>query len=95
MGVLRMNMFWVLPAIASPALYTIANFIDKILVDHHLPDVRTVTGVSGLASGVLGLVILLVCGGPWRLDSDTCYLLVGGGLLLLYLMPYFAALKKS
>lgn len=53
---------WYLFAALTPSLYSLTNFVDKFLLEKKLKDSITITALSCMASGILGIVIGLITG---------------------------------
>ncbi len=84
---------WYLFALAAPTLYSVSTFVDKFLLEKRIRDPLAITALSGILSGILGIIIGTVTG--WRaVGGQGVWILLGAGLLLIiYLIPYFAAMK--
>ncbi|MCL4338488.1 EamA family transporter [Patescibacteria group bacterium] len=84
---------WYLFAAAAPLCYSIAVFIDKFLIDKRIKDPFALTSLFGIVSGCVGLLIGFITGFKSIGFPDTALIMFGGMLLLVYLIPYFEAMK--
>lgn len=84
---------WYFYAAAAPTLYSITNFVDKFLIEKKIKDPMAITALSGLVSGVLGILFGIFSGFKFIGLIQTVLLLLAGVLLVFYLLPYYKALK--
>ncbi len=80
-------------ALATPAFYSISNFIDKYLIDKKIREPMAITAVSSIVAGMLGLLVGFITGFKMIGYSQIALIMLGGMLLTFYLMPYFEAMK--
>lgn len=78
-----------------PLFYSFAVFIDKFLIEKKIKDPVALTALFGIASGVVGIIIGLITGFKFIGLYQTGLVVVGGMLLLFYLLPYFVAMKMD
>ena len=86
---------WYLFALVTPTLYSVSTYIDKFLLEKRIREPLAVTALSGILSGLLGVCIATVTG--WKaIGGSGIWILLGSGLLLvLYLIPYYEAMKRE
>jgi len=85
-------MNWFLYAIASPALYSITNYIDKFLVEKRIKNPLFVPTFVGLIILLLGILILAIKHFPVLPLMPLTLIILSGVFLYIYLIPYFQAL---
>lgn len=86
---------WFYYALATPAIYSVTNFIDKFLVDKKVKTPMVLTVANGFIVACLGIVIGLL-GGFRIIPATQLLLILGAGVLLeLYIWPYYEALKRD
>lgn len=85
-------MTWLFFAVATYALYSVTNFIEKFLIDKKIKYPSTVTILGGAFSFVVGVIIFSLRGYHVLPVAQMLLLLTSGTLLTLYLIPYFKAL---
>lgn len=84
---------WIIFATLTPFLYTVTNFIDKYILEKKIKDPTAATIFGSYVSGVIGIIILAINGFPIFETQQIVYLCIAGILLVLYLLPYYSALK--
>jgi drug/metabolite transporter (DMT)-like permease len=86
---------WYLFALVAPTLYSVSTYVDKFMLEKRIRDPLAVTALSGLLSGILGIIIGTVTG--WKaIGGSGIWILLGSGLLLIiYLIPYYEAMKRD
>lgn len=88
-------MSWFYYALATPALYSVTNFIDKFIVDKKVEHPLVITVVSGLIVGMLG-ILMGVLGAFKEIPLYQLLLILTAGIFLeWYLWPYYIALKRD
>ncbi|OGH20786.1 MAG: hypothetical protein A3D74_05690 [Candidatus Levybacteria bacterium RIFCSPHIGHO2_02_FULL_37_13] len=85
-------MNWFLYAIASPALYSLTNYIEKFLVEKRVKNPLLVPTFGGLIILLLGILILAIKHFPILPLMPLILIILSGVFLYLYLIPYFQAL---
>lgn len=86
---------WFYYALATPAIYSVTNFIDKFLVDKKVKTPMVLTVANGFIVACLGVVIGLL-GGFRIIPAPQLLLILGAGVLLeFYIWPYYEALKRD
>jgi drug/metabolite transporter (DMT)-like permease len=90
-------MNWVLLAIIPPLLFSISNYIDKLLVGKAGGESSGGLFILSGAAGIITIPVLLFFA-PTSIFSVSFYegvlLLLQGALFVLYLIPYFKALQQ-
>jgi uncharacterized membrane protein len=86
-------MNWFFYALATPALYSVTNFIDKFLIEKKIKEPILIISLSGFISFVLGIIIFLVRGFRFFEPTQIGLIVFAGIILDFYLLPYFKALK--
>ena len=90
-------MNWILLAIIPPFLFSISNYIDKLLVGKAGGESSGGLFILSGAAGVITIPILLLFA-PTSVFAVSFYegvlLLLQGALFVLYLIPYFKALQQ-
>lgn len=84
---------WIIFATLTPFLYTVTNFIDKYILEKKIKDPTAATIFGSYVSGVIGIIILAINGFPIFETQQIVYLCIAGILLVLYLLPYYSALR--
>ncbi len=84
---------WYIFAALTPTFYSFTNFIDKFLLEKKVKDPISITTLTGLASGILGITIGIISGFKYPGFSQMVILLFAGILLIFYLLPYYEAMK--
>lgn len=84
---------WIIFATLTPLLYTVTNFIDKYILEKKIKDPTAATIFGSYVSGVIGIMILAINGFPIFETQQIVYLFIAGILLVLYLLPYYSALR--
>lgn len=86
---------WYFFASIPPLLYSVSNYVDKFLLDKKIKEPVAITSLSGMVSGLLG-VIFWASTGFKILTAFQAILIIGSGLLLnFYIIPYYQALKND
>ncbi len=88
-------MNWLLYAVASPALYSLTNYIDKFLVEKRIKNPLLVPIFGGLTTLILGILIFIIKNFPILPLLQAILILISGIFLFLYLIPYFKALSTE
>ncbi|MBI4009488.1 EamA family transporter [Candidatus Roizmanbacteria bacterium] len=86
-------MSWFFYALATPALYSVTNFIDKFLIEKKIKEPILLTIFGGFTVFVLGICILLIRGFKIFDIKELGIILLAGVFLELYILPYYKALK--
>lgn len=84
---------WYLFAAATPAFYSVSNFVDKYLIEKKIREPLAITALSGLLSGILGIILGFIVGFKNIGIPQIGLLILAGLLLIFYLLPYFEAMK--
>lgn len=84
---------WYLFALATPAFYTFSNFIDKYLLEKKFREPVTITAVTCIISGLIGLLAGLVFGFADLGFTQISMIVAAGLLLTFYTLPYYEAMK--
>jgi drug/metabolite transporter (DMT)-like permease len=86
---------WYIFALLAPILFSVSNYIDKFLLEKRIRDPFAITALTALFSGILGVGIGIVTG--WKpIGGLGIWIAMAAGILLvLYLLPYFEALKRE
>lgn len=88
-------MAWLPFALASPALLTIVNFIDKYIVERAVPDHRAMPVFAGAIGLIVAVIALLLGGGAPLPAQDIAILLLGGVLIIVGAVLYFRAMTQE
>lgn len=84
---------WFYYALATPAIYSVTNFIDKFLVDKKVKTPMVLTVANGFVVAILG-VIIGFSGAFKAIPLTQLLFILGAGVLLeFYIWPYYEALK--
>ena len=86
-------MIWIWYTIGAYGVVSMANIIDKILVDKYIKDSSIVVLFTGSVALVTGIVIYLLRGLPTIPVTQFVIVTAAGMLLAWYLLPYFKALE--
>ena len=86
-------MTWLAYALATPVLYCVAVFIDKIVLGKKISDPLIMTLLSGAIMGLMGISFALFFGLKDIGFIQTLALIASGVLALFYILPYFYALR--
>lgn len=86
---------WILIALLPPILFSATIYLDKFVVDKYFRGAGGLTIYSGLVKLLMAAVIFLLPFSkvtllPWR---DGLLIILGGALLLYYILPYFKAIS--
>lgn len=86
---------WYIYALITPTLYSVSTYVDKFLLEKRIRNPLAVTALSGVLSGMLGIVVASITG--WRSvgGAGIWVLLSAGFLLIIYLIPYYEAMKRE
>jgi drug/metabolite transporter (DMT)-like permease len=84
---------WYFFAFSAPILYSFTSFIEKFLLDKKIKNPMTILFLTNLFWTLLGIVIWGLKGFPLLNLRETTVLLIAGIILVLYLIPYYKALK--
>ncbi len=89
-------MSWLPLALASPALITIVNFIDKYLLERQIRDHRALPVFAGLIGGLASLVLMPFAGVDPTLPALTVAILIVTGMsVILGAVFYFNAISRD
>ncbi|MGE5398464.1 MAG: EamA family transporter [Chitinophagales bacterium] len=88
-------MNWLFPALLSPAVYSIVNFVDKYIVCGRGINYRGVPIYSAIVATVFGLFIWIYNGYPLLNFLDTILVLLSGSLSLWASALYFKAISRD
>lgn len=86
---------WFYYALATPAIYSITNFIDKFLVDKKVKKPIVLTVANGFVVCLLGIIIGLFGAFTSIPLLQLILILIAGILLEIYIWPYYEALKRD
>lgn len=84
---------WIFYALAAPFLYSITNFVDKYLLEKRIKDPIAASVFGSAVSSFLGFLLFMFLGFPKIEPMQVIFLLLAGILLVLYLVPYYSALR--
>ena len=91
-------MAWIFLALLAPALYAVTNYIDKLLISRYLGDTGegALIIVSALAFPCFLPILYLINPNVFSVSYfDASVLMLSGIILIIYLIPYFRALKDN
>jgi len=80
-------------AALTPIFYSFSVITDKFLIEKKIKDPYVLTIVFGLMTGVMGIVLGFITGFQQIGFVQIGFMMFAGMLLLLYLFPYFEAMK--
>lgn len=83
---------WLFFAFLTPALYPIANYCDKVALDHFGIKPRQLCALVYFGFAVQSLVVALAVGGPFAPLSAGAPLFLAGVFFVLFALPYYKAL---
>lgn len=86
---------WYVYAAVTPLFYSISNYIDKFLLEKKIKNPFSMTVLSGMVSGLIGVIVWGVAGFKLIGIIPTALMFLAGLLLIFYLLPYFAAMKQE
>lgn len=84
---------WYVFAALTPTFYSFSVFTDKFLIEKKIKDPFVLTVLLGVGSGIVGIILGIITGFQRIGFVQTGFMLFAGMLLLLYLFPYFKAMK--
>jgi|SRR3989344_6066592 len=85
----------ILSAIASAAVYSVSNYIDKFLLEKQKLNYYVITVYSGIFGLLAGLIIAFFAG-VYTDDFKTIILIIISGFFInISLLPYYKALSKD
>ncbi len=89
-------MNWVLITLSATALWAVGNYIDKYVLDKHFRGIGGLTIFSGLMSLLTAIVLFFAPFSHFQALPlrETLIILSSGVLLLLYILPYFQAMRE-
>lgn len=86
-------MSWLFYGLLAPAMFTIAIFIDRYLLDHEIDDYRGMVIYSTLTALVLGVILVIAAGFPPIPLRDFALLLLTGMMGIWGVALYFWAMN--
>ena len=86
-------MNWLIPALLAPAVYTVVNFLDKIVVSKLVKDYRGMTIYGTIAGFVVGTVFWIFTGFPILPLKDALIIFSTGCLTIWGSQLYFKAVS--
>ena len=88
-------MFWLLIAFVTPVLHGLANIIDEYFVNKIFKNIRVLIFLNVLLDFILGLIIFLIKTPSLPSLSTLPFLVIISLIEILYVVPYFLALKSN
>lgn len=86
---------WIFYALLAPTVFTFVNFIDKFLVQRHVPNPLAMSTYIAITSALSGTLVWLFTGRP-SLELPTIALIFAtGGLLSVAAVIYFVAMSRE
>lgn len=86
-------MNWIIPAIISPAVYTIVTFIDKHLVSNEVKDYNAMPIYTSIVGFLAGLLFFVLTGFPTLSARDAGIVILTGVITSWSTFLYFRALE--
>lgn len=86
-------MTWIIYALVAYAFVSVANIIDKFLVEKQIKDSSTIVLFTGTVAFVTGVLLYIIRGFPILPPDQLVCVIAAGVLLEIYLLPYFRALE--
>jgi len=88
-------MNWLFPALLSPAVYAVVNFVDKYLIEDKVKDYRGMPIYGGIVGLLFGTLVYFVSG-THLLDSYNAAIILLTGVLTIWgYYFYFQALSRT
>lgn len=89
-------MSWVITTLSATSLWAVGNYIDKYVLDKHFRGIGGLTIFSGLMSLLTAVVLYFSPFSHFQPlpQRETLIVLSSGVLLLLYILPYFQAMRE-
>jgi drug/metabolite transporter (DMT)-like permease len=89
-------MAWLPLALAAPAIMTVVNFIDKYLLERHIPEHRALPIFAGLSGALASLVIIPFVQAELAVPTTTLLiLLIAGMSVIVGAVFYFQAISRD
>lgn len=88
-------MHWFIPALLSPIVYSLINFVDKYLISSEIKDYRAMPIYTGIVGFIGGTLLWIFTGFPILEFRDAFIILLTGVLALFALVFYFQALSEE
>ncbi len=85
-------MNWIVFALVSPLIYTIVNYVDKLIIEKQVRDPLAMPGFVMLTSFISGLVLWVLTGFPLLMLNDALLVMFTGMLTAFGAAIYFNAL---
>jgi drug/metabolite transporter (DMT)-like permease len=86
-------MSWIVFALVAPLIFTVVNFIDKLIIEKQVHDPLAMPGFVMLTSFVSGSVLWLLTGSPLLPLGDALLVMFTGALTAVGAAIYFNALS--
>ncbi|MBN1779346.1 MAG: EamA family transporter [Candidatus Buchananbacteria bacterium] len=86
-------MYWIILAIAAPALYAISNFFDRFILQKRIKDPFVLTAIGGLLAFGFGFLFWAIQLFPVFSGLQMVVLLFAGTLFEIALIPWYKAVS--